>query len=154
MSDGLSDAEIEHLLRTAPEERWQELWDAVDALGAEEEHGRWAVGDWVDTITVDGVEKPVLHMPYVIYGPAIDRTIASIYALGASQPFDWHEWDGLNRYRGGRGLDTAPVAESIRMVTAIVRADRFSEGMILASVEDGTLQATVERLRRWHDDER
>ena len=38
------------------------------------------------------------------------------------------------------------------MVTAIVRADRFSEGTILVSLDDGTLHAAISRLRRWHDD--
>ena len=43
------------------------------------------------------------------------------------------------------------MAESIRMVTAIVRADRFSEGTKLAFFDDGTFEVIVDRLRRWHD---
>ena len=72
--------------------------------------------------------------------------------LGAGQPFDWRAWDGLNRYPDGRGLDEAPVAESIRMINAVVRADRFGEGTLLASLEDGTSMAAVDRLRRWFEE--
>ncbi len=143
MFDGPGDGEIERLLRAAPEARWDDLWDAVVALDAEPEPGRWA-----------GFDQPVLQMPYVVYSPAVDRVIAAIYALGASLPFDWHSWDGLSRYPGGRGLDAAPVAEAVRMVTAVVRADRFSEGTILTCLGDGTLPAAIGRLRRWHDEER
>jgi hypothetical protein len=38
------------------------------------------------------------------------------------------------------------------MVTAIVRAERFSEGTIGATLEDGTLFAALRRIRRWHDE--
>ena len=93
-------------------------------------------------------------MPYVAYNDAVFRTIRCVYALGASRPFDWCSWNGLDRYPGGRGLEAAPVAESVRMVTAIVRADRFAEGTILTSLADGTFQAALTRLRHWYDDHR
>ncbi len=154
MIEGLSDTEIEARLRAASDERWQDLWDAVDGLAVEPQKGQWAGGETVRTITVDGVEKPVTQMPYVIYSAAALDVIAKVGALGASQPFDWMAWDGLNRYPRGRGLEEAPVAESIRMVTAIVRADRFGEGTLLAGFEDGTIMAVIDRLRRWYDEER
>lgn len=151
--EGLSDTEIEHRLRAAADKRWQELWDAVKALALEPEKGRWAGGETVETIVVDGVEKPVIQMPYVIYSAAVFDVLAKVYGLGASQPFDWRAWDGLNRYPNGRGLDEAPVAESTRMITAVVRADRFGEGTLLASLEDGTFMAAVGRLRRWYEEQ-
>ena len=153
MVEGLSDTEIEHRLRGAAGNRWQDLWDAVDALALEPEKGQWAGGETVETIVVDGVEKPVIQMGYVIYSAVVSDVIAKVGGLGASQPFDWDEWDGLNRYPNGRGLDTAPVAESIRMMTAIVRADRFGEGTLLAKLEDGTVMAAVDRLRRWYEEQ-
>jgi hypothetical protein len=56
-------------------------------------------------------------------------------------------------YRGPTALDAAPVADAVRMTTAIVRADRFTEGTIGATLADGTLAAALRRLRRWHDAE-
>lgn len=152
MADGLTDAQIEQALRAAPEERWQDLWAAVRALGAEPEAGRWDGGQTTNML-VDGVERPVMHMPYVVYADAALEVVAKVAGLGASRPFDWQAWGGLARYWDG-GLETAPVAEAVRMVTAIVRADRFSEGTLLASIEQGVFGAAVERLRRWYDEER
>ncbi|MFP5318698.1 MAG: DUF6508 domain-containing protein [Acidimicrobiia bacterium] len=131
----LSDEEIERRLRASPDERWNSFWEASAAVEAETEHGRW-----------DG---PPGHMPYVTYSDAVTRWMASFYGLGASEPFDWMAWGGLNRYRGGQGLDEAPVAEAVRLVMAVSRADRFGEGTLLNAFDSGTMAAVVRRLRRW-----
>jgi hypothetical protein len=154
MNEGLSDGAIEDRLRAASANRWRDLWDAIDRLVVEREKGQWAGGETVGTVVVDAVEKPVIQMPYVLYSAVVLDVIAKVGQLGASQPFDWQAWDGLNRYPDGQGLDEAPVGESIRMVTAIVRADRFSEGTLLHSLESGTFMAAIDRLRRWFDEER
>lgn len=136
----LSDEEIEGRLRAAPGARWDEFWDASAEVEAEAEHGRW-----------DG---PPGHMPYVTYSDAVSRWVASLYGLGASEPFDWMAWDGLSRYWGGQGLDEAPVGEAVRLVMAVSRADRFGEGTLLNAFDSGTMAAVVRRLRRWYAEER
>ena len=141
MLEGLTDAEIEDRLAAAPPERWAALSEARAAFDAEKPHGTW-----------EGGTGDPIQMPWVNYAPAAEGLVTAIYALGANAPFDWHAWDGLNRYPHGEGLTEAPVAESIRLVTAIVRADRFSEGTKLAFFDDGTFEIIVARLRRWHDE--
>jgi hypothetical protein len=92
---------------------------------------------------------------YQAYGASVTRSRASVECArdlqrrgeslrsgavrpGAIAPFNWSDWDGLEIYRGGGGLEAAPVAEAVRMATAIVRADRFTEGALAASLTDGT----------------
>jgi hypothetical protein len=146
-----TDPEIEALLRRAPADAWAELWSAVGALDAEgdAEHMTWGGGQQVDTTIEDGVERPVFHVPYAVYSAATDRVVQALYRLGAIVPFNWPEWDGARAYRGPRALDAAPVADAVRMLTAIVRADRFTEGTIGATLADGTFPAALRRLRRW-----
>lgn len=57
----------------------------------------------------------------------------------------------MSRFPGGQGLDTSPVADSIKVITAIVRGDRFSEGTVLAALNDGTLLAAIRRLTPWNE---
>lgn len=147
-----TDDDIESILRGAPADAWSVLWSAVDELEAEDEHMTWNGGQQVDTTVVDGAERPVIQMPYAIYSAAAERTIQALFALGALVPFNWPDWNGVRDYRGPRALDDAPVADAVRMVTAIVRADRFSEGTIGATIEDGSLLAALGRLRRWHEE--
>lgn len=113
----------------------------------------WGGGDQVDTTVIDGVERPVIQMPYAIYSEPVERLLAALRGLGAVVPFNWSAWDGITRYRGATALDAAPVADAVRMTTAIVRAERFSDGGIGETLVDGTLFAVVRRLRRWHDED-
>jgi hypothetical protein len=150
VAEALSDDEIEARLRVAPEEHWRQLADMVAAVEGEAVHGEWAGGETGQTQLVDGVEQPVLQMPYVRYHDTAYRLLGAVHALGASQPFDWIGWGGLQRYPGGAGLDGAAPAESVRIAMAVERADRFTEGTLLAALDDGTLLTAARRLLRWH----
>ncbi len=149
----LPDGDIEAGLRAAPVDAWAALWAALDDLERENEHMTWGGGQQVDTTVVDGVERPVTQMPYGLYSGATQRVVQALYEVGAVVPFNWPDWGGVEKYRGPTALDVAPVADAVRMATAIVRADRFSEGTIGATLEDGTFPAALRRLRRWHDEE-
>jgi hypothetical protein len=46
--------------------------------------------------------------------------------------------------------DPANVTDTVRMITTIVRVNRFSEGQLLRSLEDGTLPTLVRRLASWY----
>jgi hypothetical protein len=148
-----SDHDIELQLRRAPTDRWTSLWTAVDEFDWEAEHVTWGGGQQVETTVVDGVERPVFQMPYAIYSDAAQSVLRGLSGIGAVVPFSWPDWDGLERYAGGRGLDAAPVADAVRMATAVIRSDRFSEGSIGGALEDGTLLAVLRRLRHWYDHE-
>jgi hypothetical protein len=140
-----TDEAIEAILAAVPDDRWAELWAAMEGLRTGETHATWEVGD---------PDQPVRQMPYVVYSDAARRLVSSLGAVGGVVPFAWPKWDGVQRYEGGRGLDDAPVADAVRLITAVIRADRFGEGTIAAALEDGTLAAAVRRLRRWFDEER
>lgn len=148
-----SDREIEVLLQSAPVDRWAALWAQVDQVEREAEHVIRGGEQQVDTTVVAGVEQPVFQMPYAIYSEATERMIQGLYEVGAIVPFNWPDWHGAETYRGGKGLEGAPVAEAVRMTTAIVRADRFAEGTIAGMLDDGTLLAALRRIRRWYEAE-
>ena len=150
VSENPSDAQIEELLRAVPAERWQELWAAFDAIDRNGAHTRWEGGQQTGTVLVDGVEKPVYQMPYAAYSDELERLVRAISGAGLVVPCPWPDWDGIERYRDGRGLEDAPVADTVRLLTAIVRSERFTEGSIGGALDSGVLPAALERLRRWH----
>ena len=136
-----TDAELLERLRAADDATWDELRAAADAVAALETPARWAGGR-----TVDGV----LQMPYPEYAPEVDRLIAALAAVSGGMPvFAWPDWPGTTRYRDPALVADAPVTDIPRLLTAIVRSERFSDGSIEGAVRSGLLAAMVERLQRW-----
>lgn len=146
-----TDADLEAILRAVPEEGWRDLWAAVDSVESEESHATLEGGNQISSSVREGVEHPVFDMPYYDYSDGVDRTRDCLYALGLIVPFDWPRWDGTTRYRGPTALDDAPVGDAIRMLTATIRADRFMEGTVAITLDEGTLQSALRRIRKWHD---
>jgi hypothetical protein len=149
-----SDRSIEKALRHSSAGLWRQLFDAARGYLSESEHGSWAGGQQIDTMFIDGEERPVFQMPYVAYSDNVGRIVSLLTEVGAVFPFDWQSWDSVERYRGPTALRTAPVADAARMATVVIRSDRFCEGTIDAAIEDGTFGAILERLLRWYDSER
>ncbi|MDQ1400268.1 MAG: hypothetical protein QOK20_2200 [Acidimicrobiaceae bacterium] len=127
-------------LEAVPEAFWIELLRARGAFDAEGEHVTWL--------------EPSGGFAYVTYSEHLTTFVAALQAVAPVVYFDWAKWGGIARYPGGHGLEAAPVAEAVRLVTAIVRAERFNDNMIGASAQDGLLVSIDNRLRRWRNEER
>lgn len=150
MGDEPTDATIEEILRATSPERWEALWVATDAVLAEEEHVTWGGGE---TTMLDAEGRPLIEWPYAIYSDAVERMRTCLDEVGAIVPFNLSKWDRANSFLGEHAFDAASVADAVRMVTAILRAERFSEGTIDSKLRDGTMPAALRRIRRWHDEE-
>jgi hypothetical protein len=139
--DEPTDDEIVARLRAASDAQWQAVWDAAGAVADLDAPAHWEGGE-----TVDGV----LHLAYPVYDPAVHRLTRALGALsGGLVVFSWPDWEGLARYRTPEAIATAPIADIPRLITAIVRSERFSDGSLEGAIEAGLLAAIVERLRTW-----
>lgn len=88
-------------------------------------------------------------------GPAdeVDQLVGLLYELKVVVPFDWPGWYSLERYPGGRGIESASAADAVRLITSYVRGDRFSEGAFAGGLDDGTVKAAIDRLWSWYRQE-
>jgi len=96
--------------------------------------------------TGSGTSEDPFTLAYPGYSPAVTRLIAALVAANAMAVFRWMDWGGSRQFRGGVGLVEAPVADAMRLVTTVVRGERFCDGTIAAAVEDGSLSAAAERI--------
>src|ERR1700761_1869980 len=144
VSGDVSDEEILAAMTAAPAEAWEKLWMVTEALPGEASRVPWQVPE----------EGEPLFFPFPLYSDAVIELQRVVYDVGLVPSFDWMHWSGNSRYEGGRGLASAPVTEAVRMMTALIRGERFADGTIAAALEDGTLTAVVGRIRRWFDTER
>jgi ADP-ribosyl-[dinitrogen reductase] hydrolase len=153
----LTDRVIEERLRAVPAETWQRLWATVDELARVDpgELLTWTVGTQRAEL-IDGVERTVhtVHtVPGPVYSEALGRLILNTYAAQLVQPFSYSEW--LRRspfgdaHRTNLPMDDVSVGDAVRLITVIVRGDRFSEGSLAARIEDGTFLSLLDAVRKW-----
>lgn len=104
-----------------------------------------AVVAW-SPMTGTGSSTDPIQLSYPQYNAVVTELVAALQAARAQPNIDWMRWDGAQRYPRGAGLATAPVADSMRLITTIVRSEKFSDGSIARAVEDGSLVAAAERI--------
>ena len=90
----------------------------------------------------------VWSMPYVTYGP-LEATFRAAAAGWVRPDIDWMTWAGTDEGRGYLEdpvrISSAPAEDLARLLTTIVRGDRFNEGMLLSAFERGVLSAIARR---------
>jgi Family of unknown function (DUF6508) len=131
-------------LAAKPAKLWRQLFESIDSLG---DLGQHVV--WVSPVRVWLVRSVVR---YPTYSESFNAVQAMLYDLGVVVPFGWSGWDGVQRYRHGVGLDTAPVADAARLCTAYLRGERFNTGVLADALTDGTFERIFARLRTWFDE--
>jgi Family of unknown function (DUF6508) len=106
----------------------------------------FTIGHWVaPEPDADGVRQ----VPWFEYSEAAEmfRSLAS--ANGWVVPFDWMTWAASpagRRLIGDPGLVADATADDLRkLITAIIRGERFSEGELAGANESGMLEAIVRR---------
>ena len=63
--------------------------------------------------------------------------------------FDWPEWSGTAEAQGflanHDSIDAATPQQLERLITTIVRGDRFNEGLLLENLQNGAMHAIARR---------
>jgi hypothetical protein len=94
----------------------------------------------------DGSPENPLHMPCPVYHPSVLGLTSALVAVNACPKFDWRNWAGVPRLSTPAAVAAAPLADAARLVTAILRAERFTDGVIGQSLESGVLLAAADRI--------
>jgi hypothetical protein len=123
-------------------ERLKALADLVRVLEAPDAD----FGCWEAPPPVDGVHR----MPYFVFGPTADAFTAALGRGGwIVIGFDWMTWLGTEA--GARlrdrpdALAAANADDLAKLLTAIVRSDRFVEGSLVGAFESGLLARIARR---------
>jgi hypothetical protein len=124
------------------DERLASLADLVPMLeAADADFGHWGAPP-----PVDGVG----HMPYFAFGPASEEWRAAVgRGSWIVMGFDWMTWldteEGQALRDRPEALAAATSDDLAKLLTAIVRSDRFVEGSIAGAFESGLLARIARR---------
>jgi len=117
-------------------ERLRVLADLVPVLGAADAD----FGHWEAPPPIDGVH----HMPWFEFGPTAEAFRSAVGRGGWMViGFDWMTWlqteEGAALRDRPEALAAATPDDLARLLTAIIRSDRFVEGSIAGAYESGLL---------------
>lgn len=111
-------------------------------------------GEWVDAWTD---AEGVIHMPWYRLSAQAQAFLTALAEGGWVTPFDWTTWiaspEGQALSSGPAAVATASEDDLGRLLTAIVRSDRFNEGSLAGAWESGMLTAIVRRAGVLADEE-
>jgi ADP-ribosyl-[dinitrogen reductase] hydrolase len=87
------------------------------------------------------------HLPYFEYANVILDFLRTLGENGFIQPFNWPQWgEGEQLVDNPRLLSKASLQTLRKLLTAHVRADRFSEGHLAAMFESGHITMILKRI--------
>jgi hypothetical protein len=119
---------------------------ALAAWAAAFERPGFSMGSWVIS---EPDENGVTQMPWFRYGPDAEAFQATLGRHGWIEVFAWPAWLETQRGRAlaedRDALATATPEELRKLLTAIVRSDRFTEGSFAGAFESGLLLAIARR---------
>ena len=119
-------------LENITSDEWKKLFNFIPLIQSSESFGEWK-----------GLEKDSggnIQLPYMVRSRVVQDFCNLIYELDLIVGFDWSNWTaGRNIVKEGnfKNLDTITL---IKILTAIIRNDRFCEGALVEAFENGTIE--------------
>ena len=97
--------------------------------------------------------QPEGQIPYFSYSHGVTDFIQTLYQQQVIIPFDWPNWgQEAQHYQIEPGaLEGADLPTLRKLLTAHVRADRFSEGHLASVLKSGHITAILRRLKQIRD---
>ena len=123
-------------------------------------------GEWILDEESDGKADSPIRMPYVTYSAPVDSFLDEFYAFADQHPvYDLTSYEAILTSVGlAWNSDIMHSADPSRLdgqtilalIMGVIRMDRFSEGMLLDFIADGTLTRWLKRLKDidWQRDPR
>ena len=124
------------------------MLQALAAFGPQLRAPGASAGRWADQTGTGTLDDP-LTMPSFAMSDLLTRFEAMTYNAGWVQDVDWMEWsrgpEAKRLLRDQASLAGATVDQIAKVLTTIVRSDRFSEGALAEYFKEGMLLALAER---------
>ena len=124
---------------------WKSLLDLIPEIEATKKFGEMAGGEKDD--------GEIIQMPYYIESPVERRFQKSVGELGILISFDWPKWDdGRKIARNVEfDFDSIDIPTKCKLITAIIRNDRFCEGALIAAFDSGLILKILKSINKQLD---
>ena len=121
-----------------PIEDWRELIDLIPEIINTKKFGK----------VIDSSTEDESFSPFVSPNETVSKFLQIVSHNNMILVFDWMNWnEGQNILENGVGdYNTFDLMTLVKLITTIVRNDRFCEGYLDSKFEDGTVLKILNRL--------
>jgi len=130
------------IINSYTKEQWKPLLDLIPIIENTEKFGKVGGGE--------KGEEGVFKMPYSIPSEIVVRFEEIVYQIPTIINFDWSEWGEGREMLNNKDIDfdSFDIPTKCKMITAIVRNDRFCEGALVGAFESGLILRLLKSIRR------
>lgn len=118
---------------------WQPLLDLIPEIENTTQFGKMGGGK---------DENGVFHMPFRIENTVVSEFRELAHKLMVIKDFDWQSWDeGMEMLNNPSfNYNSIDLETKLRLITLLVRSDRFNEGTLISAFESGVILKILKAL--------
>ena len=115
---------------------WQPLIELIPKVESTSRFGEW--------------EEEDILSPYCIEAPIVSQFLHIVYRLPIIIRFDWGAWEEGRKIASNDDfdLDTLDLPAKCKLITSIVRSDRFCEGTLVSAFESGLILRILKSIEK------
>jgi hypothetical protein len=138
----LNEKDCEDKIKALTRQNWKPLLALIPKIENAAEFGKWSGG------TAD--EDGVLQFPYCVPAPIVSQFLEVVYAIPIIVSFDWGSWDEGRKMASDEtfNFDSTDLVTKCKLITAIVRNDRFCEGALVSAFESGLIVKILKSIEK------
>lgn len=131
----VEETQLENHLKKISSPQWDRLLNFIPALQEKEVFGRW-----------EGTEQN----PYIVPDAEVDHFSETVHDLGLMVFFDWTGWAKGKQAWMNKSYDFQQMTlpELCKMITMLVRGDRFNEGLLVESFDRGIMLRILQAIHQ------
>jgi hypothetical protein len=142
----LKETEWEDKINALTREDWKPLLELIPEIEHTAEFGTWSGG----TADKDGV----IQFPYSVPAPIVSQFLEVVYAIPIIINFDWSAWEEGREMASDEtfNFDATDLVTKCKLITAIVRNDRFCEGALVSAFASGLILKILKSIEKTVND--
>lgn len=119
---------------------WKVLFDLIPEIEKTLEFGKMHIAE----ANADGTKQ----FPHWQEAPVVSKFRNAVYEIPIIINFDWSSWDEGAQMASDKdfNFDNIDIPTKCKLITAIIRNDRFCEGALLSAFESGLILRIVKSL--------
>jgi len=129
----LDEEDCKEKIHSLTNKSWKPLLDLIPEIENTRNFGKWEKGD--------KNEEGVIQIPYFIPADVVSRFLKILYSIPIIIAFNWGAWDEGRKIANDPNFnfDKADLVTKCKLITALVRNDRFCEGALASAFESGLI---------------